>query len=177
MIIKKNKNIFIDGENIIYQKNILTYEELCKTIRKREKINIYILSKSIYFKILDYKDKERIYKFMENTFIGSENYLIHYEEKLEKTYVYAVKSSEIVRNVLSRYDMARVSPIEFKIKELLIKEGRKKEDKYKITFMKKEFYISICDDMLIVNNILDEEDCIQGKMILNENKEKILIYG
>lgn len=176
MIIKKRKNIFIDDENIIYQKNILTYEELCKIVKKKEKINIYILSTSIYFKILDYKDREKIYKFMENTFMGSENYLIHYENKLEKTYIYAVKSSEIVRNILNRYDMAIIRPIEFKMKDLLIKEG-KQEENYKIKFMKKEFCLSICDNMLIINNITDKEGCIQGKMILNENKEKILIYG
>lgn len=175
MFKSKRYNIFIDGQDIIYQRNILTYEKLCKAIKKREKVKIYVLSNNIYFKILDYVDKEKIIDFLEQTFAGNEDYLIDYKIIRGKTYIYAIRGNTVINELLMRYEKAIIKPIEFKMKELLSKSD--KNIKYKIKFMKKDFYIEIEKDILIFNKNIVENEYLIGRLILNENKEKVIING
>lgn len=175
MINLKKYNIFIDGLNLIYEREVFTYEKLCKVINKRKKVNIYSLNSNVYFKILNYIDKEKIYQFIEETFVGNEEYLIDYKFIGGKTYIYAIKGNNIINELLLRYENANIKPIEFKIKELLSKKNKNKTLKYKIRFMKKDFYIEIKDDILVFNKNIIDDEYVTGRLILNENREKIAI--
>lgn len=171
----KKYNVFIDGQNIIYEKNILTYEKLCKVIRKKEKIDIYVLSNNIYFKILEYVDKEKVFEFLNQTFVGNEEYLIDYKSIKGKTYIYAIKGNRVINELLMTYKKANIRPIEFKIKDLILKNN--KNIKCKIKFMKKDFYVEIENNILVFNKNSAENEYLTGRLILNENKEKVIING
>lgn len=94
----KRLTLIIDNNDIIYNREKITYDKLCKLIKTKSKLKIIILNENIFFKIIDSINEKEIKSLIDSEIlvdVQKEDYLIHYEieKKKERTLVYAIKGN------------------------------------------------------------------------------------
>lgn len=172
----KRLTLIIDNNDIIYNREKITYDKLCKLIKTKSKLKIIILNENIFFKIIDSINEKEIKSLIESEIlvdVQKEDYLIHYEieKKKERTLVYAIKGNKIIKDILNNFINSEIEPIYFSIRNSILKLKRDKSFKYKVKFMKKYFYINVKDGRIHFDGISDENEYKEAKFLLKDGKE------
>ncbi|MGL5416930.1 MAG: hypothetical protein ACRDDY_07825 [Clostridium sp.] len=160
----KRKIILINGNEILFGKEKIPYENLCKIVKIKEKFNVVVLNKNMVFREIEVENKLDIYKFIEKEFLEYNNqHLIHYEKinGRKKVIIYAIRSSRIIENITSKFINARIIPIEVFIKNILRKDGR-----YNIRYLENEYEVWI-NNGILYSGIKNDENIIKGNLIIN----------
>lgn len=155
--------------NVEYTKE--TLDILIKNLRKRRKIILYC--ETIFIKKYSYPEI-KIEKYMDHKiyedFKNKENFLFHYEVNKEdkSIYLYSLRSNRVKYLYKNAMELS-IEPIQFKIKDRIVKKYSKNKNIFIIYKIEKIYNLLIIENTLIIDSI-NSEDISEIKTYINKNK-------
>lgn len=168
------KNIYLYKGNEYNNFNIDTL--IKKLGRKR---NIIILSEQLFIKKYNIEEKTNIEKFIDNKiledFSDKDDLLFHYEyvKKYNCVYLYSIRCIGLNR-LYSNIESLTVKPIQFFIKDLILKTKNKFKSFIAVYKLKELYYVVDINEEIIINSyILNKEEEVK-KLIKETNKTIVM---
>lgn len=168
------KNIYLYKGN---EYNTFNIDTLIKKLGRKR--NIIILSEQLFIKKYDIEEKTNIERFIDNKiledFSNKDDLLFHYEyvKKYNCVYLYSIRCIGLNR-FYSNIESLTVKPIQFLIKDLILKTKNKFKSFIAIYKLKELYYVVDINEEIIINSyILNKEE--EVKEIIQEINKTIVI--
>lgn len=139
--------------------NYNTLENLIKKLRKKRKIILYC--EDIFIKKYNYPDI-KIEKYIDDkineSFKNKSNFLFHYEiDKDNKSiYLYSLRNDKFKKLYSDALELS-IEPIQFKVKNSIVKKYNKNKNIFIIYKIKKIYNLLFIENSLIIDSISNEK--------------------